>query len=205
MKLYELLDKRRATRYFDPMRKLEREKLEEIIKHALLSPSGFNLQSWRFIAVESEKQKEKLFECAFNQDKVKEASVVLICCGDLECHKDVNKISADMVAKNYMPPEAEVGFIKMVKDYYANPQRTHDSIFRDVMLASMVTMMAAMEAGVDSAPMSGFDVAKVKEAFNLPENITPVLLLALGYARKSNPERGVRKKLADVLHYEEWE
>lgn len=205
MKLYNLLEQRRATRYFDKTREIEKEKLEAIMNHALLSPSGFNLQPWRFLALQSEKQKERLFECAFKQEKIKEASVVLVCCGDLDCHREVEKISSDMVKKNYMPPEAEIGFIKMVKNFYKNPERARDSIFRDVMLASMVIMMAAMEAEVDSAPMSGFDAKKLKKEFDLPENMVPVLLIALGYARKPNPKRGVRKDLSEVLFYEKWE
>src|SRR5437899_1301470 len=80
--LSETLKERRATPSFDgsPMPK---NMLSSIIKAGLESPSGYNLQPWRFIVVQTKEQKKKLREAAMGQPKVEEASAVIVCCGDL--------------------------------------------------------------------------------------------------------------------------
>ena len=42
-------------------------------------------------------------------------------------------------------------------------------------------MYAAWDLGIHSLWIRGFDASKVKETFDLPENIIPVMMLSLGY------------------------
>lgn len=81
MGLKESIEQRRAARAFrqDP---IPNTILGEILRLGVRSPSGYNLQPWRFIVVREQENKEKLKACAFNQRQVGEAPVVLICCGD---------------------------------------------------------------------------------------------------------------------------
>jgi nitroreductase len=79
--LKESIEQRRAARAFrgDP---IPEAILGEILRLGVRSPSGYNLQPWRFVVVREQENKEKLKACAFNQRQVGEAPVVLICCGD---------------------------------------------------------------------------------------------------------------------------
>ena len=58
---------------------------------------------------------------------------------------------------------------------------------RSAMLAAGTLMIAAEALGVASAPMEGFDPAKVKEAFGVPDDHTVCCLVALGYAAERDP------------------
>ena len=80
LSLTEAIKTRRAARAFrsDP---LPDGVLEAIFDLGLQSPSGYNLQPWRFIVVKEQASKEKLKACAFDQPQVSQAPVVLICCG----------------------------------------------------------------------------------------------------------------------------
>src|ERR687886_2633925 len=79
--LKDSIEQRRAVRSFrsDP---IPEAALQEILRLGVRAPSGYNLQPWRFVVVREQENKEKLKACAFNQQQVGEAPVVLICCGD---------------------------------------------------------------------------------------------------------------------------
>ncbi|HEY9706732.1 MAG TPA: nitroreductase family protein, partial [Oculatellaceae cyanobacterium] len=79
--LKESIEQRRAARSFHSD-SIPKALLEEILRLSIQSPSGYNLQPWRFVVVREQENKEKLKACAFNQRQVGEAPVVLICCGD---------------------------------------------------------------------------------------------------------------------------
>ena len=77
-----LLD-RRATSHFlpDPV---PDEYLDAILRLGTQAPSGYNLQPWRFIVVQSPEQKKRLRSASYNQGKVEEASAVIVACGDAD-------------------------------------------------------------------------------------------------------------------------
>lgn len=75
------IEQRRSARSFRP-EPIPNEIFTEILNLGLKSPSGYNLQPWRFVVVQDAENREKLKVCAFNQRQVSEAPVVLICCGD---------------------------------------------------------------------------------------------------------------------------
>jgi nitroreductase len=59
-------------------------------------------------------------------------------------------------------------------------------------------MLAAKAKGYDTVPMGGFDEAKFVDAFNVPENFKPVMLISLGKGTKAGFEK-VRLPLDDIL------
>ncbi len=69
------------------------------------------------------------------------------------------------------------------------------------MLAAASLMIAAESLGLNSAPMEGFDPAKVKEAFGVPDDHTICCLIALGCAAEAKPFPG-RFPLEDVCYEE---
>ena len=49
-----------------------------------MRPSGYNMQPWRFVVVQSPEQKKRLRAASYNQAKVEEASAVIVACGDAD-------------------------------------------------------------------------------------------------------------------------
>lgn len=155
--LRHAIEQRRAVRSFQPTL-IPPVILSEILRLGLRSPSGFNLQPWRFIIVRSLDSKEKLQACAFNQRQVTEAPVVLICCSD-------RRVSEP----DYIESVIQLGRDKgSINDSYADYIRTaipnafeqhpsFDSIEawtnRQAMLAVAHIMIVAQTYGVDSCPM----------------------------------------------------
>jgi len=81
--LSRAIAERRASPSFDGS-PIPDSDLLKILQAGLHSPSGYNLQPWRFIVVRSSEQKKKLRAASFNQAKVEEASVVIVACGDAD-------------------------------------------------------------------------------------------------------------------------
>src|SRR3954453_15413117 len=80
--LSEVVEERRATTSFDGS-PVAREDLEKILGAGIKAPSGYNIQPWRFVVVQSEEMKRKLRDASFGQPKVEEAGAVIVACGDL--------------------------------------------------------------------------------------------------------------------------
>ena len=81
--LSRAIAERRASPSFDGS-PIPDADLQKILQAGLHSPSGYNLQPWRFIVVRSPEQKKKLRAASYNQAKVEEASVMIVACGDAD-------------------------------------------------------------------------------------------------------------------------
>lgn len=204
--LKEAIEQRRAARSFRPD-PIPTEILQEILRLGLRSPSGFNLQPWRFILVREQANKEKLRACAFDQRQVSEAPVVLICCGD----RNVNQ--SDYI-ESIIQLGTEAG---SMNDGYANYIRSaipglfaNQPCFesleawtnRHTMLAVAHLMIVAKSFGIDTCPMEGFVTAQVKEAFNIPEEVDICCLLPMGYAAEPFKVYGGRFETEKVCYGE---
>ena len=202
----EAIEQRRAARSFrrDP---IPEATLREIFRLGLCSPSGFNLQPWRFIAVREQANQEKLQACAFNQRQVTEAPVVLICCGDRRVQQS-----------DYIESTIQLGIdAGAVNEKYADSMRQSiPQLFknkpcfesmeawtnRHTMLAVAHLMIVAKSFGVDTCPMEGFVAAQVKEAFNIPDEVDVCCLLAMGYAAEPWKKYGGRFGIEQVFYSE---
>lgn len=196
MNIKEIFEQRRATRKFrtDP---IPNEILEEIFRLGFQAPSSYNLQPWRFIVVQDPENKAKLREFGFEQDKLVDAPVVLICCGDrtvgkpsyinevIELGKEVGTMTGKRAKFMHMaiPP-----FFQFKPCYQSYEAWTN----RQVMIAVSYLMIAAQSLGVDSCPIEGFVAKPLREYFEIPQSVDVCCLLALGYADEPKSEYGGR-------------
>jgi len=206
MNLQEAIEERRAARSFRPD-PIPEHTLAEILRLGLRSPSGFNLQPWRFVVVREPENKEKLSACAFNQRQVTEAPVVLICCGDRRANsreniEDVIAMGKETGAVNDKYAEYLRGSLPGIFEKNSSFQSIEAWTNRHTMLAVAHLMIVAKGFGVDSCPMEGFVAAQVKEAFNIPAEVDVCCLLPLGYAKEPLKLYGGRFGLDKVCYGE---
>lgn len=74
----------------------------------------------------------------------------------------------------------------------------------DVSIVTTHMMLEATNLGVDNIWIEMFDGNKLKELFDIPENLTPVCLLPIGYKSKlcpPNPMHKIRKKIENLVEY----
>jgi nitroreductase len=206
--LKESIEQRRAARAFrqDP---IPDTILGEILRLGVRSPSGYNLQPWRFVVVREQENKEKLKACAFNQRQVGEAPVVLICCGDRRVGQSdyiesVIQMGMETGGVNEQFADVMRQQIPALFEYHPCFENVEAWTNRHTMLAVAHIMIVAKSYGVDSCPMEGFVSAQVKEAFQIPEEVDVCCLLPMGYADEPYKQYGGRFGIDQVCFGESY-
>jgi nitroreductase len=203
--LSQAIQDRRATPSFDGA-PIPSEDLRKIVAAGLTAPSGYNIQPWRFVVVQSEDQKKRLRAAAYNQGKVEEASAVIVACGDADgWRKDL-----DLVLYQGLEGGMPEGYAEQARNsvprYLSqfNSDQMHGWLNKMVMIAVTHMMLMAEVMGYDTAPMEGFEQEKVREVLRLPLSYWTVALLAVGHLKGPDKFYGGRFDMAYTVFSEEF-
>lgn len=199
MNTLETISQRISANRFDPDKPLSRPEIEELVTYAIQSPSSFNLQHERFIAVTERQDKERLKAVAYGQQKVADAAVTFIVLGDLQAHTRLPDILMQSVQAGIFDQTTADNMVGMATQMYANPAAQRDEAIRSASMAAMTLMLAAEAKGLVSGPMIGFDPEGVKREFQIAARYLPVMLLAVGHPAPGNWPRKPRLSLEVVL------
>ena len=203
--LKDAIKGRRATPSFDG-EPIPAADLLEILDAGLHAPSGYNMQPWRFVVVQSPEQKKRLRAAAYNQGKVEEASAVIVACGDADgWRKDLDLI-LEQGLKGGMPEgyaeQARVSVPKYLSSFSSDQMKGW--LNKVVMLAFTHMLLMAEVKGYDTAPMEGFEQDKVHEVLRLPLSYHVVALLAIGHLKGADKFDGGRFDMAHTVFGEEF-
>ena len=182
------------------------EDLRQILDAGLHAPSGYNLQPWRFVVVQSVEQKKKLRGASYNQGKVEEASVVIVACGDSDgWRKDLDLI-LEKGRKGGMPESYAAQAQSSVPNYMSSfsSGQMQGWLNKQVMLAFTHMLLMAEVMGYDTAPMEGFEQDKVHEVLRLPLSYWVVALLAIGHVNGPDKFDGGRFEMGHTVFGEEF-
>ena len=186
MDVIQVIKERRSINYFDAGREISDDKIIELLQLANLSPSSFNLQPWKVIVVKNTERKKVLRQCALNQPKVEEASVVLIMVADPKALEENRERVLDSWQElGYMKPEMREMYAELMKNLYGTEDSLRRKIFavKNTALYAMNVMIVAKGLGIDTHPMDGFDEDCIKKEFNIPDDKIIPMLIAVGYLR----------------------
>jgi nitroreductase len=202
--LSRAIAERRASPSFDGS-PIPDADLQKILQAGLHSPSGYNLQPWRFIVVRSPEQKKKLRAASYNQAKVEEASVMIVACGDADGWRSGDLDEMLRLGRQGGMPE---NYAEQAKANIPNFLSNHPNIAlwlnRQVMLAFTHMLLMAEVLGYDTAPMEGFEEDKVHEALKLPLSYSVVALLGIGHLKGPDKFFGERFNIARTVFAEEY-
>jgi len=202
MDTLEAIKQRISTNKFDTTRTLSESEIKELVAYAVESPSAYNIQNWRFIAVTDHEAKERLKAVSYNQQKVVDAAVTFIVLGDLQGYERLPEILKPMVDSGLLKQEAADGWANSaISSYSSNEQFARDEAIRSAAFAAMTLMIAAQAKGLATGPMIGFDPAGVKREFNISDRFVPVMLVTAGYAAPGNWPRKPRLSVDEVLAF----
>jgi nitroreductase len=179
MQFDQVVRTRRSIRNFkaDPVAD---ETVYEILEAARLAPSGSNIQPWRFAVIRSPEMKEKLKTATIWRFALK-APVIIACCSDLSALDSRPTRVAELV---------QAGVFNNVEmdGEYTPPERNQEQLLTylnmNVGIAITHMMLKAVDLGLGTCWIAGFDPLKAKEILALDDNLYIVALLPVGY-----PER----------------
>ena len=203
--LSKVIAERRSTPSFDgaPIPAVD---MKKILEAGLSAPSGYNMQPWRFIVVQSPDQKKRLRGASYNQAKVEEASAVIVACGDSDGWRKDLDLMLQQGREGGMPESYAEQAKSSVPAYMAS--FSEDQMFgwlnKHVMLAFSFMLLTAETLGYDTAPMEGFEQDKVHEVLRLPLSYRVVALLALGHLKGTDKFNGGRFNVTHTVFSEEF-
>jgi len=203
--LTDVIRDRRATPSFDGT-PVPASDLRQILDAGLHAPSGYNMQPWRFVVVQSSEQKRKLRAASYNQPKVEEASVVIVACGDMDGWRKDLDMMLEMGLANGMPESYAAQARSSVPNYMSSFTTDQMKLWlnKQVMLAFTTMMLMAESLGYDTAPMEGFEQDKVHEVLRLPLSYWVVAILGVGHLKGTDKFDGGRFPLNHTVFGEEY-
>lgn len=203
--LTQAIRERRASPSFDG-EPLPPEDLRRILDAGLSAPSGYNIQPWRFVVVQSPEGKRRLRGASYNQAKVEEASAVIVACGDADGWRRDLDLMIQQGREGGMPEGYAAQARNSVTNYLSSfsSDEMHGWLNKMVMIAFTHMMLMAEVMGYDTAPMEGFEQAKVHEVLRLPMSFWVVALLGIGHLKGPDKYNGGRFDISHTVFSEEF-
>ena len=195
MDTFEAITSRRSVKSFDKNHSMTAQEITKILQLAVLSPTSYNIQNWRFVTVTNQSLKDKLSDLSHGQKQVSEASLVIILCADLR--------SWGKKPERYwqnIPEEARTALVKsLTKSYRDKPELQRDEAMRSCGMAAQTIMLAARSMGYDTCPMKGFDYDAVGNLIKLPEDHIITMMIVVGKKTKDASPRGGQIPLDEIV------
>lgn len=197
MNVIDAIVNRRSIKHYDTAHKLTEAEIAKLMSLAMLSPTAFNIQHWRFVLVTDPVLRQQIRTVSWNQAQVEEASLLIVLTADLHAW---DKQPARYWAN--APQPVQDFLVPAIGNYYQNnPQAQRDEAMRSCGIAAQTIMLAAKEMGYDTCPMDGFDFDAVAKLLNLPADHAPTMFITVGKAIKPAPPRAGQLDFEDVVIY----
>jgi len=195
METLEAIKTRRAVKQYDPNHEMTDAEIEQLISLALLSPTAFNIQNWRFVLVRDPDLRKQVRAAAWDQAQVTDASLLVILCADTKSwEKEPGRywVNASKETQDFLLPA--------IDSYYRGREQVQrDEAMRSCGIAAQTLMLAARAMGYDSCPMDGFDFEAVGKLINLPADHVVAMFVAIGKATKEAWPRGGQLPMSEVV------
>jgi nitroreductase len=179
--MIEQIKMRRSIRKYTD-RPVEDEMLVKVLEAGILAPSGSNTQPWHYIVVKSEEMRRKLAEVSHNQKWMISAPINIVCVADLR-----SRIKGDIDL--FIDENSSQEELKM--------------IIRDTSISIEHIVLEASELGLGTCWVAWFTQEEIRPILKIPSDKYVVAVLTIGYADEV-PEARPRKKIQEILHYENW-
>lgn len=195
MNVTTAIEMRRSIKAYDPAHKLSEAEVSKLMSLAMLSPTAFNIQHWRFVLVEDQALRAQIQAVSWNQAQVTEASLLIVMVADVQAWaKQPERYWKDA------PKPVQDFLVPAITQYYTgNPQAQRDEAMRSCGMAAMNIMLAAKEMGYDTCPMDGFDFDAVAKLLNLPADYIPTMFVTVGKGIKEAWPRGGQLAMDEVV------
>lgn len=195
MKLDQIISARRSIKSYNPDYSLTEEEVTKLLTNAMLAPTSFNIQHWRFVRVTDKAVRKRLRIEAWDQAQVTDASELFIVTADINAWQNQPERYWANTDK-----EKQQTIVNMLTDFYDGREwLQRDEAVRSGALAAQNLMLTAKSMGYDACPMIGFDQEAVADIINLPEGHLIVMMIAVGKASDAAWPRGGQLPLETVL------
>ncbi|MFE9785472.1 nitroreductase family protein [Nocardia salmonicida] len=197
----EAIRTRRTVRHYrpDPVSATD---LEALLDLAIEAPTSWNLQDRAIVAITSEAGRAGLAWATGGQPQAREAPVMLVFIAEPESWREDHSDVYDQARRNGAWSEEFVAMFATASHEFQNDLARRGLLreyaVKDAMIAATYVMLAATELGLATAPMNGWDEAKVKKTIGIGDrdDLAVALLMAVGHPaeRRRHPGRRARER-----------
>ena len=147
----DLMDRRWSPRLFEEGRAVEREKVMSLLEAARWAPSCYNDQPWYYLVFDG-------------SDEAAMATAH-------EC----------LVQGNAWAHKAPLLLLSVARENFGHNGKPNRHAQHDVGAASACLVLQAVELGLVTHQMAGYDADRARLEFQIPEDHTPMAMMAIGY------------------------
>lgn len=185
MEFTSLAKNRYTTKKYNVAQKISDSKIEQLQEILRLSPSSINSQPWKFVFISNEEIKSQLAEVSFfNEQKIKEASHLIVFCAIDTISKFENQINSNL-------PEGAIGYYnQFIKPL---PEDAIKSWFHNQVYLSLGFFLSACASmSIDSTPMEGINSKEYNAILKL-NDYSAVFAVAIGVRDENDSNQPDRK------------
>jgi nitroreductase len=194
MKVSEAIELRRAIKGYDPNHRMSEAEIERLISLAMLSPTAWNIQQWRFVLVRDPELRRQIRAAAWDQAQVTDASLLIVLTADTKAWQ------RDPARYWRNAPEVQDYLVGAMAQFYDGREwLQRDEAMRSCGLAAMTLMLAAQEMGYQSGPMDGFDFDAVGRVIGLPADHVVAMFVVIGKGIQEPMPRGGQLPMSEVV------
>ena len=183
MDTFDAIYQRRAIKHFDPDHQLTNEEENKILEAAIQAPTSFNIQHWRFVIIRDPALRQRIrTEFGNDQAQMTDASLLIVMTADtMAWAKEPGRYWQNA------PQEVCDLLVNWMGPFHEGREwLQRDEAQRSIGLAMQTIMLSAKAMGYDSCPMIGFDIDKVAELINLPDDHVMGPMVAIGKKTKES-------------------
>ena len=193
MNLIDVLNRRYATKKFDPKRQIDADTVKQIKALLRMSPSSVNIQPWHFVIAQGDDAKLRVGDTlgerfAMNRNKVLDAGLVVVYCVRNAVDAQYMQQLLDQEANDGRFGDADDREQQHQKRMMFTDMHRYDGkdlqhwLEKQVYLNIGSLLLGAAVLGLDAVPMEGIDMKALDEAFDLrAKGYTAIAVVALGY------------------------
>jgi nitroreductase len=177
MDTLDTIYQRRSVKGYDPNYQITPEEEQKLLEATLQSPTSFNIQHWRFVILRDPQLRQKIRqEFGNDQAQITDASLLILFTADMKAwQKNPQRYWSNA------PQEVADLLVNWMGPFHEGREwLQRDEAQRSIGMAMQTLMLTAKAMGYDSCPMIGFDIDKVAELINLPEDYVMGPMVAIG-------------------------
>lgn len=195
MQVTDAIQLRRAVKAFDPDHRMSEAEIERLMSLALLSPTAWNIQHWRFVLLRDPELRRQVRAAAWDQAQVTDASLLVVLTADLQAWRK----EPARYWRNAEPGVRDWLVGALTQFYDGRDWLQRDDAMRSCGIAAQTLMLAAQAMGYQSCPMDGFDFDAVGKLINLPADHAIAMFVAVGKGTQEARPRGGQLALGEVV------
>ena len=176
--------------------KVPQEKIDKILEAIRLTPTSYGFQAFKVFVIENPVLKEQIFEAAYQQPQIKEASHLLVFAAVKNIDAQQADAYIDLIATTRNVSVESLSAMRSMFDGVVSAETNFAWTSRQTYIALGFGIIAAAIEEVDATPMEGFSNETIDKILGLSEqNLGSVSILTLGYRDAENDHYATAAKV----------